>query len=242
MNVRLFIRVASVMVAALIPVASLHAQQWSAMGTVDFTDGWISPYFTGGDAAVVQAEAEISADGERIRLRHPYSSGSFGAVAGYDTSGWGSGRYIEFDISDETWVTVSAPCEAVTLPAGVFDEVERPLWVTSRGLYMHSLGYDRDAVAAAGLNATFEGGKIIIPQCMVSFGPEENALTQSLGDTPVFSVIDLTTAGVPSDFAASTEDTPVRYFTIDGRPVQEIRIPGIYLQCRGSSVYKTVVR
>ncbi|MBD5225665.1 MAG: hypothetical protein HDS68_06855 [Bacteroidales bacterium] len=237
-------RLSALAATVVLSVTVADAQQWRNVGSVEFTDGWLSPYFLGGNSAVINVEAQLSEDGTLVRLLEPYSSDSFGEIAGYDTTSWGAGRYIIFDISDKNWVTLHSECEAVCLPAGVFGDSELPLWVNTRGLYMNAIGYDRDAVTAAGMNATYSDGKIMIPQCMVSFGAEPDAFTQSFGDLPVSSVVDLTSVGLTAIECPGHDeaDAPVRYFTIDGSPVQDIRNPGIYLQCRGSLVYKTVVR
>ncbi len=225
-------------------VCLVNAEQWRPLGIVDFTDGWISPRFCGGEAAVLSVEAQISDNGRLIRLVHPYSSGSFSVVAGEDTTHWGENRDIIIDISDKNWVTLRSDSEAVCLPEGIFGDSELTLWVNTRGLYMHALGYDRDAVTAAGMNATYTDGTITIPQCMVSFGAEPDSFTQSMGDVPVTSVVDLTATELTTLASVGYEeaDAPVYYYAIDGQPVKEIRTPGIYLQCRGSLVYKTVVR
>lgn len=237
-------RLTALAATIVLSVSAVDAQQWRPLGSVEFTDGWISPYFCGGEAAILTVEAQMSDDGTLVRLIEPYSSGSFGVVTGEETGGWGSGRDIIFDISDRNWVTVRSDLEAVCLPAGIFGDSDLFLWVNTRGLYMNAQGYDRDAVTAAGLNATYSEGKIVVPQCMVSFGAESDSFTQSLGDIPISSVVDLTATGLTAIGRTEHDDadTTVRYFTIDGVQVQEIRNPGIYLQCRGSLVYKTVVR
>ena len=238
-------RLTALAATIVLSVSVVDAQQWRPLGSVEFTDGWISPYFSsGGEAAVLTVEAQMSDDGNLVRLLEPYSSGSFGVVTGEDNTGWGFGRNIIFDISDSNWVTVCSDAEAICLPAGVFGDSDLSLWMNTRGLYMHALGYDRDAVTAAGLNATYSDGKIFVPQCMVSFGSEPDSFTQSLGDIPVSSVVDLTATGLTDirHTACGDSDAPATYFTLDGVPVKEIRNPGIYLQCRGSLVYKTVVR
>lgn len=223
------------------PHASAQTQQWSDAGEALFTDGWISPLYTG-KAECFAVRAQISTDGCRVRLVEPYASPAFSSIAGEDTVLWGEGRYITFDITDPQWVRI-LPAEAVCLPAGAAGASSQSLWPTSRGEHMHALGYTREAITGAGLNSVYEDMVISIPQGMVSFGPGPDDLTQSFADMPLTVSVELSGASVSAVHAdACTENVLPEYFTLSGLPVRGSLVPGIYIVKTGEVVTKTAVR
>lgn len=221
--------------------ASAQPLQWRDAGEALFTDGWISPLYTG-KAECFAVRAQISADGCRVRLVEPYASAAFSSIAGENTVHWGEGRHITFDITDPQWVMIQ-PAEAVCLPAGAAGASSQALWPTSRGEHMHALGYTREAITGAGLNSVYENMVISIPQGMVSFGPGPDDLTQSFADMPLAVSVELSGASVPAVFTdAGTENALPEYFTLSGQPVHAPLAPGIYIVRTGEVVTKTAVR
>ncbi len=220
---------------------TVYAQQWEEIGEVVFTDGWISPIYTG-KAEKIQVPAQISADGSLVRLMEPYSTACFSDIAGTPTISWGESRNITFDISDPLWVKI-IPAEAICLPAGTVNASEQPLWPTSRGEYMHAMGYSREAITKAGLNSVFADMVITIPQGMVAFGTEPGALTQSFSDTPLDITIDLRTASLDTpNISPCVSFTGSEYFTMSGIPATLPLHPGIYIRRTGNSIAKIAVR
>lgn len=214
------------------------AEEWTPVGDATFTDGWVSPHHTGKTATWTVA-AEISADGSLIRIAEPYASDSFTGIAG--TEAEATGHHLIFDITDPMWVTI-ASAQAIVMPAGTVSTSAQPLWLTSRGIYMHQRGYSREAITEAGLNSTWRNQTITIPQCMVAHSDDPDALTYSFAETPLTSVIDLSAlnlAGLP--VATQTPvGTPV-YFNISGTPVTAPVEAGIYIRVTPSGASKILI-
>lgn len=231
-------------VALSFPQASA-AEEWFSAGEAIFTDGWITPYFTGKTATWTVA-VDINASGTCVRVVEPYASGEFAAIAGAEVAAGGAGCHMIFDISDSGWVTMRRE-ECICMPSGIFGSAEQPLWPTSRGIYMYQAGYSSDAIAAASLNATWRNQTITMPQCMVSLAAEPDAMTYALSDQPLTASVDLSSvdftaitgslAGVPSDGGETA-----RFFTLSGMPVKGVLSPGVYIRVTPDGAQKIAVR
>lgn len=193
---------------------------WEPVGTAEYTDGWIMPYFdiTDNSRRTWHVDIERSATAQIFRIVDPYHAPEF--LAAFETApNTASPCHIIIDCTDMDFVRMEYQ-PVFTFAPGIFSNgAEQQIHAHTRADYYEALGRTSQAITAAGLNNTFSGNCIILRECLVGFTSDPYAGTHTWNAGAYPTIVKLPSSAIYS-IAAPQADTAPRIYNLQGMRMQ----------------------